>query len=107
MAIAGWSVSEICMVVVMVFGDAVWWRVGCDPRGVCVGVEVGKRREGGRARLRGTRRMERRGGEGSGEEKGRRGGEEEGRETRDHTLTLRTPFTLWCHGYRRQMARRN
>ena len=56
------------MVVVMVFGVAVWWRVGCDPRGVCVGVEVGKRREGGRARLRGTRRKG--GEEGSGEEKG-------------------------------------
>ena len=75
------------MVVVMVFGVAVWWRVGCDPRGVCVGVEVGKRREGGRARLRGRRRK---GGEGRGVERGRekgRRGEEEGRETRDHTHT--------------------
>ena len=99
------------------FRRYVWWLSWCLGL-LCGGVWVVIRegsvwvwrwerggREGGRACEGGGGGKEGREGEWRGE--GGRGGEEEGRETRDHTHTLRTPFTLWCHGYRRQMARRN
>ena len=101
------------------FRRYVWWLSWCLGL-LCGGVWVVIRegsvwvwrwerggREGGRACEGGGGGKEGRGGEWRGEGRRGRGGEEEGRETRDLTHTLRTPFTLWFHGYRRQMARRN